>query len=157
AARVAAVGPKTAEALAARGVVADLVPPEFVAEGLRDAFPSGRGSVLLPRAEVARDVLPDGLRAKGWRVDVVDAYRTVPARPGATELERAGGADAVMFTSSSTVKHFVAVADRVPPVIACIGPVTARTAEEAGLHVDVVADEASVRSLVDALARRLGA
>jgi uroporphyrinogen III methyltransferase/synthase len=156
AARVAVVGAKTAEALARHGVAADLVPPHFVAEALLDAFPSGTGTVLLPRAEVARDVLPDGLGAKGWQVEVVDAYRTVPARPGAPELERAGGADAVMFSSSSTVKNFLAVAERVPPVVACIGPVTARAAEAAGLHVDVVADESTVRSLVDALARRLG-
>jgi len=154
-ANVAAVGAKTAEALARHGVVADLVPERYVAEGLLDAFPDGPGAVLLPRAEVARDVLPDGLRAKGWRVDVVDAYRTVPARPSAQELERAGGADAVMFTSSSTVTHFVALAERVPPVVACIGPVTARAAEAAGLHVDVVAEESTVGALVAALARRL--
>ncbi|HVM63441.1 MAG TPA: uroporphyrinogen-III synthase, partial [Acidimicrobiales bacterium] len=156
-ARVAAVGAQTAEALARHGVVADLVPERFVAEGLLDAFPDGSGTVLLPRAEVARDVLPAGLEAKGWRVEVVDAYRTVPTRPTAEELEVAGGADAVMFSSSSTVQHFVAVADRVPPVVACIGPVTARTAEAAGLHVDVVADESTIGSLVAALARRLDA
>jgi uroporphyrinogen III methyltransferase/synthase len=154
-ARVAVVGAKTAAALARHGVVADLVPDHFVAEGLLDAFPTGSGTVLLPRAEVARDVLPDGLRSKGWRVEVVDAYRTVPTRPSASALELAGGADAVMFTSSSTVQHFVAVADRVPPVVACIGPVTARAAEAAGLHVDVVADESTIGSLVAALARRL--
>jgi len=155
-ARVAAVGTKTAEALARHGVVADLVPPQFVAEALLDAFPAGTGTVLLPRAAVARDVLPDGLRAKGWRVEVVDAYRTVPAQPSGQELERAGGADAVMFSSSSTVTNFLAVAERVPPVVACIGPVTARAAEAAGLRVDVVAEESTVRSLVDGLARRLG-
>jgi uroporphyrinogen III methyltransferase/synthase len=154
-ARVAVVGAKTGEALARHGVVADLVPERFVAEGLLDAFPAGKGTVLLPRAEVARDVLPDGLRAKGWQVEVVGAYRTVPARPSAQELELAGGADAVMFSSSSTVKHYLAVAERVPPVVACIGPVTARAAEAAGLHVDVVAEESTIGSLVAALARRL--
>jgi uroporphyrinogen III methyltransferase/synthase len=156
-ARVAAVGSQTADALARHGVVADLVPERFVAEALLDAFPEGSGTVLLPRAEVARDVLPAGLRAKGWRVEVVDAYRTVPTRPTADELEVAGGADAVMFSSSSTVQHFVAVAHRVPPVVACIGPVTARAAEAAGLHVDVVAEESTIGSLVAALARRLDA
>jgi uroporphyrinogen III methyltransferase/synthase len=75
--------------------------------------------------------------------------------PGAQELELAGGADAVMFSSSSTVKHFLAVAERVPPVVACIGPVTAQAAEAAGLHVDVVAEESTVASLVAVLARRL--
>ena len=62
-----------------------------------------------------------------------------------------------MFTSSSTVANYLAVTDRVPPVVACIGPVTARAAEAAGLRVDVVADESTVESLVAALARTLGA
>jgi len=156
-ARVAAVGSKTAEALARRGVVADLVPDRFVAEGLLDVWPGGHGTVLLPRAAVARDVLPDGLRARGWDVEVVDAYRTVAVAPSERELEAVRTADAVMFSSSSTVTNFLAVTDRVPPVVACIGPVTARAAEAAGLHVDVVADESTVGSLVAALARRLGA
>ena len=157
AARVAAVGARTAEALASHGLVADLVPARFVAEGLLEAWPEGGGTVLLPRAASARDVLPDGLRARGWRVDVVDAYRTVPVRPPAAELAKVGGADAVMFSSASTVKHFLAVSDRVPPVVACIGPVTAHAAEAAGLHVDVVAEEHTMGALVDALARTLGA
>jgi uroporphyrinogen-III synthase len=138
-------------------VVADLVPDRFVAEGLLDVWPSGHGTVLLPRATVARDVLPDGLRARGWDVEVVDAYRTVAVAPSERELEAVGAADAVMFSSSSTVTNFLAVSDRVPPVVACIGPVTARAAEAAGLHVDVVADQSTVGSLVAALARRLGA
>jgi len=157
AARLAVVGAKTAEALAAHGLVADLVPGRFVAEALLEAWPAGTGTVLLPRAEVARDVLPEGLRARGWRVEVVDAYRTVAARPSEAEWAAAAGADAIMFTSSSTVANYLAVTDRVPPVVACIGPVTARAAEAAGLRVDVVADESTVESLVAALARTLGA
>ena len=157
AARLAVVGAKTAEALAAHGLVADLVPGRFVAEALLEAWPAGTGTVLLPRAEVARDVLPEGLRARGWRVEVVDAYRTVAARPSEAEWAAAAGADAIMFTSSSTVANYLAVTDRVPPDVACIGPVTARAAEAAGLRVDVVADESTVESLVAALARTLGA
>jgi len=155
-ARVAAVGTRTAEVLASHGVVADLVPERFVAEGLLDVWPDGAGTVLVPRAASAREVLPDGLRARGWQVDVVEAYRTVPVRPPAPQLAKVGGADAVMFSSSSTVKHFLAVSERVPPVVACIGPVTAHAAEAAGLHVDVVAEEHTMAALVDALARRLG-
>ncbi len=154
-ARVAVVGPATADALARHGVVADLVPELFVAEGLLDVWPAGTGRVLLPRAAVARDVLPDGLRARGWDVEVVDAYRTVPAQPSDKERAAAAGADAVMFSSSSTVTNFVAMGIPVPPVVACIGPVTARAAEAAGLPVDLVADESTVESLVAALARRL--
>ncbi len=84
AARIAAIGPGTAGALTGYGLVADLVPEEFVAESLVAAFPAGTGRVLVPRAAVARDVLPGGLAAKGWRVEVVEAYRTGcgPARSG---------------------------------------------------------------------------
>ena len=122
-------------------MVADLVPERFVAESLLEAFPappSGRpGRVLLARAAVARDVLPDGLRAQGWVVDVVEAYRTRPAE--LTPVQRAAltGADAVTFTSSSTVDNFVAAVgvDAVPPVVVCIGPVTAETARRHGLTV----------------------
>ena len=155
-ARLAAVGATTAAALARRGLVADLVPDRFVAEALLEVFPLGPGRVLLPRAAAARDVLPEGLADKGWAVDVVEAYRTVPAQPSDAVLEAAATADAVTFASSSAVTNFLAVARAVPPVVACIGPITARTAEEAGLKVDVVAEESTVGSLVDALARRIG-
>jgi uroporphyrinogen III methyltransferase/synthase len=152
-AKVAAIGPGTAAALAARRVVADLVPERFVAEGLLDAFPEGSGRVLLARAQVARDLLPEGLAAKGWDVEVVDAYRTVAAPLGAEQLDRVAAADAITFTSSSTVEHFVAAAglDRVPPVVACIGPVTAATARRLGLTVDVEAAEHTIDGLVEAL------
>ncbi len=156
AACVAAVGPATADELRSRGIEPDLVPARFVAEGLLDVFPPGPGRVLLPRAAVARDALPDGLADRGWTVDVVEAYRTTPARPTPAELDEAAAADAVTFSSSSTVTNYLALTDRVPPVVACIGPVTARTAEAAGLRVDVVAEESSVASLVEALTRRLG-
>jgi uroporphyrinogen III methyltransferase/synthase len=157
AARVAAIGPATAAALRPLGVRADLVPERFVAEALLDALTdaAGPGRLLLARAEVARDVLPDGLRARGWEVDVVDAYRTVPAT--VTDRQRAGVADAevVTFTSSSTVDRFVDAVgiDAVPAVVACIGPVTAQTARDHGLSVDVVAEVHTVPGLVDALVR----
>ena len=107
---VAAIGAGTAAALAAHFVVADLVPTEFVAESLLAAFPSGTGAVLIPRAAVARDVLPEGLAAKGWTVDVVEAYRTVVARPDPAALAAAAAADAITFTSSSTVTNYLDVA-----------------------------------------------
>jgi uroporphyrinogen III methyltransferase/synthase len=157
AARVAAIGPATAAALRPLGVRADLVPERFVAEALLDALTdaAGPGRLLLARAEVARHVLPDGLRARGWEVDVVDAYRTVPAT--VTDRQRAGIADAevVTFTSSSTVDRFVDAVgiDAVPAVVACIGPVTAQTARDHGLSVDVVAEVHTVPGLVDALVR----
>ncbi len=150
---VAAIGPGTAAALAEGNVVADLVPERFVAEGLLEAFPEGDGRVLLARAAVARDVLPEGLTAKGWTVDVVDAYRTLPTTPDPAVLDDVAGADAITFTSSSTVTRFleIAGADRLPPVVACIGPITAATARDAGLTVDVEASEHTIPGLVAAL------
>jgi uroporphyrinogen III methyltransferase / synthase len=155
-ARVAAIGPGTAAALAEGGITADLVPERFVAESLLDALPDpdAGGRLLLARAAVARDVLPDGLRAVGWEVDVVDAYRTVPATVTDEHRALASGADIVTFTSSSTVDGFLDLVgtEAVPPIVACIGPVTAATARQRGLTVDVEADVHTIAGLVDALA-----
>lgn len=154
---VAAIGPGTAAALAAGNVVADLVPERFVAESLLDAFPSAPaagGRVLLARAAVARDVLPEGLRAAGWRVDVVEAYRTEPVPVGALAAADVAGADAVTFTSSSTVTHLLDALGpeaALPPVVACIGPVTAATARARGLAVTVEAAPHTTDGLVTAL------
>ena len=155
-ARLAVVGTATAEALAAANLVADLVPERFVAESMVEGFPEavdGSGRILLPQAADARPVLADGLRAKGWAVDVVEAYRTVPGAPSSAALERARAADAITFTSSSTVTGYLAVAgrDAVPPVVASIGPITSTTAREHGIEVTVEADPSTVDGLVDAL------
>jgi uroporphyrinogen III methyltransferase/synthase len=156
-AKVAAIGPGTADAVRRFGVEADLVPERFVAESLVDAFPPGDGRVLLPRAAVARDVLVEGLRAKGWQVTTVHAYRTRAAEPSPLALAEAAKADAITFTSSSTVTNYLEVAglDAVPPVVVCIGPVTAATARDAGLSVDVVADEHTIDGLVQAVVAAL--
>ena len=160
--KLAAIGPGTAEVLADYNLVADLVPERFIAESLLEAFPlpheNNQRRVLLARAEVARDVLPDGLRELGWRVDVVDAYRTIPVEPTDAERERIIGADIVTFTSSSTVENWVAAfgIDTLPNVVACIGPITADTARRAGLRVDVIADVHTIDGLVDALIDRVG-
>ncbi len=157
--RLAAIGPATAAALRAGNLVADLVPEQYVAESLLEAFaspePEQRGRVLLVRAEVARDVLPEGLRERGWEVDVVAAYRTVGRAIGDRERAEVRGADVVTFTASSTVEQFVDAfgVDDMPPVVACIGPVTAATAKEGGLTADVIADEHTILGLVDALVR----
>ena len=152
--RLAAIGPGTAAVLAERFVPADLVPPSYVAESLLEVFPHGAGRVLLPRAAVARDVLPVGLAARGWEVEVVEAYRTVTpaAEPGV--LERVATADVVAFTASSTVTRFLELAgiERVPAAVAAIGPITAATARDAGLTVTVEAPVHSLDGLVDAIA-----
>jgi uroporphyrinogen III methyltransferase/synthase len=152
---VAAIGPGTAAAMAAGGIRADLVPDRFVAEALLDAFPApdGAGRVLLARAAVARDVLPDGLRAKGWEVDVVEAYRTVPAELTDDQRAAARRCDVITFTSSSTVVNALAALgeDHLPPTVACIGPVTAATARDMGLAVDIEAPVHTIGGLVDAI------
>ena len=149
-AKVAVIGPGTAAVMAAARIVADLVPEHFVAESLLEAFPSGPGRVLLARATVARDLLPSGLRDRGWEVDVVDAYRTGPA--SITDVQRAAvaAADLITFTSSSTVEHALAAfgAAGLPPAVACIGPVTAATARALGLTVDVEARVHTIDGLV---------
>jgi uroporphyrinogen III methyltransferase/synthase len=165
--KLAAIGPGTAEELARHNLIADLVPERFIAESLLEAFPlphdeapseeaggrRGRRRVVLARATVARDVLPDGLRAMGWDVEVVPVYRTVPAVPTDDQRDDVRRADVVTFTSSSTVDQWMAAfgADLIPPTVACIGPVTADTARRHGLRVDVVADVHTVPGLVDAL------
>ncbi|GAC1312456.1 MAG: uroporphyrinogen-III C-methyltransferase [Acidimicrobiales bacterium] len=153
--KIAVVGTATAAALAGYRLMADLVPERFVAEALVEAFPAGTGRVVLPQAGGARPVLAEGLRAKGWTVDAVTAYRTVPTEPDEKEARRAAAADAITFTSSSTVTNYLATGIAVPPVVACIGPVTARTATDAGLRVDVVAAPSTVDGLIEALTRRL--
>ncbi len=155
--RLAAIGPGTAAVLEERFLRADLVPPSYVAESMLEVFPAppeGRtGRVLLPRAAVARDVLPDGLRARGWEVEVVEAYRTVTPPPDAATLERVAHADAVMFTASSTVTRFLEVAGRdcVPPCVVAIGPITAASARDAGIEVTIEAPEHSLPGMVEAL------
>jgi uroporphyrinogen III methyltransferase/synthase len=154
--RLAAIGPGTAEALAEATLAADLVPPRFVAESLLEALPAAGasgGRLLLVRAAVARDVLPDGLRDKGWDVDVVEAYRTERAALAEEQAAAVAAADVVTFTSSSTVSNFVgAMGGRpLPPVVVAIGPITAATAREHGLAVDVQAEVHTIDGLVDAL------
>jgi uroporphyrinogen III methyltransferase/synthase len=159
--RVACVGPATAAALARWHVRADLVPDEAVGEALVEAFPDSpddrAGRVLVAQAADARPVVAEGLRAAGWGVEVVEAYRTVPVTPAPAVVEAASGAEAVTFTASSTVTAYLVAAGReaVPPVVVCIGPVTAATARDAGLEVAAVADPHTVEGLLDALVATL--
>jgi len=162
--RVAAIGPGTSDALARRGIRVDLLPERFVAESLLAAFPEpGQEGerVLIARAESARDVLPQGLTARGYSVAVLAVYRTVPVEPDPADLARvrAGEVDAVTFTSSSTVTNFC---DAVGPDAArvrvvSIGPVTSDTARERGLTVHAEADPHTIDGLVDAVCGVLSA
>ena len=166
--RVAAIGPGTAEALAARGLRADLVPERHIAEGLLDALAGealqGAG-VLIPRAENARPELVEGLRTRGAQVDELKLYVSRPPAapdPAALARLRAGTIDVATFASSSTVRHLIDLldGDTTPltnTTIACIGPTTAATARELGLRVDVVAEQYTVPGLVAAIERHVAA
>ena len=158
--KVAAIGPQTAERLSERGVGASIVPERYVAEELADALtkviePGAR--VLLARAEGARDVLPERLRTHQARVEVVETYRVLaPAGLRERLAQLLPDIDLVTFTSSSTVRHFVEALDRplfATVLVACIGPITAQTASDLGLQVDIIAQEYTARGLVEAIVR----
>jgi uroporphyrinogen III methyltransferase/synthase len=157
AARVAAIGPGTAAALAEHGVIADVVPERFVAESLVEALESfdvAGKPVLIARASEARDVLPEALSIRGGEVDVVALYETVREQADPAAIDAAQAADYVTFTSSSTVRNLLgAVGDRFPAGarIVSIGPVTSATIREAGFEVAVEAQRHDPGGLVDAL------
>jgi uroporphyrinogen-III synthase len=155
---IAAIGPATAAALEHRGAAAHLMPTEYRAEAILDAIGDVDSlHILLPRADVARAELARGLRERGAHVDEVAAYRTVPATPSPSAFEELRrGVDILTFTSSSTVRNFVALTADLSygdPLVACIGPVTADTARQVGLRVDMVAEDYTTEGLVDALGR----
>lgn len=160
--KIGAIGPETAGRLSMYGRPADLVPDRFVAEALAEALERHdvRGRrFFVPRAQGARDVLPERLRARGAQVDVVEVYRSVPPPHLAARLHRhlRAGLDVVTFTSSSSVRNFLEALGGEPLPdgvrVACIGPITASTAREHGLRVDIIAEEYTARGLRDALVR----
>jgi uroporphyrinogen III methyltransferase/synthase len=156
-ATVAAIGPGTAAALAERGIRADIVPERSVAEALIESLTAVDvvdRPALVARAAEARDVLPEALRERGAKVDVVAIYETVAEKPDPAALAAAESADYLTFTSSSTVRNFLAAAgDRLPREarIVSIGPVTSEEARSAGLDVDVEAERHDPDGLVEAL------
>ena len=162
--RLAAIGPATAAALGDWGLTAEVVPGEYVAEGLLDSLrpllaPGAR--VLLPRAAEARDVLARELTAHGAHVTEVAAYRTRLAAEHAAGLREAlaeGRVDVVTFTSSSTVRSFCALfgAAELPGLlqgvtVACIGPITRATAEGRGLATQIVPADYTIPALARAI------
>jgi uroporphyrinogen III methyltransferase/synthase len=162
-ARIAAIGPGTAAALAEHGIDADIVPERFVAEALVEALadvPVARA--LIARAKSARDVLPDALRARGAEVDVLEVYETVAEPLAPRALQAALGADYITFTSSSTVRFFLAAAEGEAAGaprrglargtrIVSIGQITSEALREHGLEPDVEAERSDVAGVIDAL------
>lgn len=163
-ARIAAIGPETARAAERIGLRVDFTPSRYVAEQLIEEFPESVANrrILIARAREAREVLPERWREQGARVDVLPVYETVPDREGVADLREqiiSGGVDAVTFTASSTVRGFMerfGDLDLSRMSVACIGPITAHSARQAGLRVDVEAEEFTVSGLVAALRRYFG-
>lgn len=164
-ARVCCIGPRTKEEANRWGLVADLVPKEFQAEGILEAL-GGLGMkgqrILIPRAKVAREILPEQLAKMGASVRVVHGYQAVPSeaeREPIFDRFRNRDIQYLTFTSSSTVRNFCQLfANRQEMVkltqhatVACIGPITAQTVQDEGLSVDIVAAENTVPALVDAI------
>jgi uroporphyrinogen-III synthase len=163
---IGAIGPATAHALAERGIAVTFTPSAYVAESILAEIGDVIGKhILLPRADIAREMLAKGLREQGAFVDEVAAYRTIPNADlvdFAHQL-REGRIDAILFTSSSTVRYLLAgLQDAGMPhheacaafdtiLIACIGPITAATARDEGLIVTVEASTFTTEGLVDAL------
>ena len=160
AARIAAIGPATAQRVKDYHLHVDLQPEEFVAEAIVREFANQGGvenlRILIARAEKARDVLPKELSGLGAIVDEGFAYRTVPETRDATGARRRlleEGADLITFTSSSAVENFVALGLPWPKgmQVASIGPVTSKTAREQGLKIDIQARQYNLEGLVEAI------
>jgi len=161
--KICCIGPATARQVQDKGIRVDLVPKEFIAEGILKSFSrtnlKGK-KILIARAAKARDVLPEGLKKLGAQVDVVTAYETVGSGKKKKELEelfKENQVDVIAFTSSSTVHNFIKIMGggfKLPKgvKIACIGPVTAAAARKAGFPVDIHQEEYTIEGLVDALA-----
>jgi len=162
--RIAAIGSETAKRLEAVGVSVDIVPTHYQAEGILDSLNAVMvcgTKILIPRAAKARDVLPETLRQWGATVDVVEAYRTVAPRIDVAAIKdkfERGEIDIVTFTSSSTVNNFVQLFGGAPlseilgdAAIACIGPITAHTAEELGGRVAFTAKQFTIDGMMSAL------
>lgn len=164
--KAGAIGPATAAELRGRGIAADFVPQAFVAESVVEgmaAYDLAGKRALLPRADIARAALSEGLAALGMRVDDVTAYRTVtpPDSAGRARAVLQEGVDIATFTSSSTARNLCALLggniDALQDVtIACIGPITARAAVDMGLKVDIMASEYTIAGLVRAIESHFG-
>lgn len=162
--KIAAIGPKTAEALRKRGVEPDFIPSEYIGEAILSGLGDVKGKwILLPRAEIAREELPQAISKAGGIAHEIIVYRTLPA-----EIEPNGlialksGVDIITFTSASTVENFFAICTQngfdplnLPnnPLFACIGPITEQSAREAGIQNIVVAKEYTTDGLIQAIAK----
>src|SRR4030042_2314607 len=162
--KVCAIGPATAKQLKEKKISVDYMPKEFIAESILDGFQKKfikEKRILVARAKKARDILPKGLRKMGAKVDVVEVYRTVKPKGGSKRLRQLltdGKIDVIIFTSSSTVNHFADLLKKEDLkkrlkgiAIACIGPVTANTAKEWGMKVQIQPKQYTIPALTGAI------
>ena len=167
--KICAIGPATSFAIEERGIRVDLTPEKFRAEAILDAL--GKRNIkgknfLLPRAERAREVLPEEIRKLGGKIDVVTVYRTIKPVKETRELKKLladRAVDVVTFTSSSTVENFISLGKKTEikrllkgVTVACIGPITKGTAEKYGFKVDIMPEEYTIPALAEAVARHFG-
>jgi uroporphyrinogen-III synthase len=156
-ARFVAVGPMTAAALRELGLVPAFVPERFAAGEIAGGLgPIDGARILLPQSEIAEPVLADELRARGARVDVVDAYRTLARRPTEEELAALRDADAVLLASGSAARSLARHGGAGDALVVCIGPTTEKAARESGLEVGLVAEEATGDGMIQALVSHFG-
>ena len=160
--RVAAIGPKTAEALRKHNIEPDFVPEEYIGEAIISGLGDVRGKwILLPRAEIARQELPEAISKAGGIAHEIIVYKTLPAEVDTNGLDALkSGMDIITFTSASTVENFVALTRQYKldpldlpknPVFACIGPVTEQAAREAGFQKIITAKEYTTDGLLEAI------
>jgi len=163
-AKIAAIGTKTGQILKAHGIKVDFIPGKYRAEGLIDGMKKAgiKGKkVLIPRAESAREILPQELRKWGAEVDVIAVYKTIKPSYSAEyrkKFIKKGEIDVITFTSSSTVTNFVAIFSEQElgtltsgSLVACIGPITQKTAEKKGIKTDIMPEEYTTRALIEAI------
>jgi uroporphyrinogen III methyltransferase/synthase len=168
--KICCIGPRTAQELMRYGLQADLVPEEYQAEGVIESFRRigvGGRRILIPRAEVARELLPADLTAMGATVTVVPVYRTVKPKEAMARLTQRLGdktIDMLTFTSSSTVRNFASLFETPEEMarltqsipVACIGPITSETARELGLSVTIQARGNTIPALAKAIVEYYG-
>ena len=159
---VAAIGPKTAEALCKRNIEPDFIPDEYVAESILHGLGDVENKwILLPRAEIARPQLPEAIAQAGGIPHEITVYKTLPAAMDMNGLAMLkSGVDVITFTSASTVENFIALTQQqgldplhLPnhPLFACIGPITEQAAKDAGFQNIVTAKEYTTDGLIDVI------
>ncbi|MFH1624064.1 MAG: uroporphyrinogen-III C-methyltransferase [Pseudomonadota bacterium] len=162
--KTCAIGPRTAQEIEKLGIKVDFIPQEYkaeaIVEGLRREGIEGK-NVLLPRAEKAREVLPEQIRHSGGNIDVVAAYKSLKAlkdREPIKKLLKEGAIDVITFTSSSTVTNFAEAfdGDKLPVLMrgvttASIGPITAETAKKLGIETDIMPKSYTIPALAEAI------